>query len=363
MDRPASARAVALAALLAIACGDTASRGSTPPPLAGETVSSFLALGDTGQPAALPALRSGQRAVARGMELEDARRRADALVLLGDNFYPDGLREASLVEQVRAYLVLPYCRFLRLDGPRSDEVASVCPGGASAARRPVLAVLGNHDYGDPVSPGLQRDALPAFVPSFDLPPGVAALRTLGDGVDLVLVDSELLMEGADPTPLRDALRASAGPWRVLALHRPVALANGQQLDPTGDEMKLRETVRAAVAEAGVRVHLTLAGHTHDMQVLVEPDPMPLHVVAGSGSTTREAKPGTASRRFVRKALGFARVDRVRTPAGERLVVTLFATPRYPALQGTLDAPVTAVARFSVDLEGTVRDELGAAPGR
>jgi len=362
VSRLASPYGLVLVVLLALSCEAT-DRANAPPPLPGETISSFLAVGDTGEPAFLPALRSGQRAVARGMALEDARAEVDAVVLLGDNFYPDGLREASLVEQVRDYLVLPYCRFLRLDGPRSAEVASACPGGATATRRPFFAVLGNHDYGDPVSPGLQHDAVSAFAPGFDLPPGVASLRALGEGLDLVLVDSELLMDGADPAPLRDALRASAGPWRVLALHRPVALANGQQTNPAGGEMKLRETIRAAVAEAGVRVQLTLAGHTHDMQVLVEPDPMPLHVVAGSGSTMRNAKPGTESRRFVRKAVGFARIDRVRTPEGERLVATLFATPRYPALQGTLEAPLRAVARYSVDLEGTVRDELATTPAR
>jgi len=363
LRRPLCARLVSASAIVfTLACGDGAP-GIAAPPLPGPSSYAFLAVGDTGEPAFLPSVRSGQRAVANGMELEDSRRRVDALVLLGDNFYPDGLEEATLVPQLREYLVRPYCRFLRLDGPRSGEVADACPGGVAAARRPVHAVLGNHDYKDATSPAREREAVPAFVPSFDLPPGVAALRRLGDGIDLILVDSELLMDGADPAPLGDALRASAGPWRVLALHRPVALANGQQRDPAGGEMKLRETIRRAVAEAGVRVHLTLAGHTHNMQVLVEADPMPLHVVAGSGSTMRAVKPGDGTLRFGREAVGFARVDRVRTPEGERLVATLFETPRYPAVTCAFGDPAWVVASFSVDLEGHVRDELAAAPAR
>lgn len=356
--------AVALACSVGLgaACSDGGS-GRAPPPLPGDSLYAFFALGDTGRPSLLSALRSGQRAVAWGMEREDARRSVDAVVLLGDNFYPHGLEEATLVRQVREHIVRPYCRFLRLDGPRSAEVRDACPGSALGHGRPLYAVLGNHDYGNATSPTLQRDTLPAFVPSFDLPEEVAALRRLGDGIDLILVDSERLLEGADPAPLRQALRASTGPWRVLALHRPVALANGPQGGPEGGEMRLRETVRRAVADAGVRVHLTLAGHTHNMQVLAEPDPMPLHVVAGSGATTRRVARGDATRRFGRAAVGFARIDRVRGPEGERLIATLFESPRYPAVQAVLGEPAWVIARFSVDPDGGVRDELAGTPAR
>jgi hypothetical protein len=351
---------VAAVALALAACGSGRDDrpDATAPAQAGERALSFLAVGDTGEPTFLPALRSGQLAVARAMAYEDARQPVDAVVFLGDNFYPDGLREATLVSQIGAHLVRPYCRFERLDAERSSEVASACALPASERRpRPLHAVLGNHDYGDPASPKLQRERVPLFVPDFRVPDGLVEVRRLGDGVDLVLVDSELLMQGADPTPIRDALRASAGPFRVLALHRPVALANGQQLDPDGGEMKLRDAVRRAVADSGVGVQLTLAGHAHNLQVLVEEPPMPLHVVAGGGSTCRPLAAGDASRRFGRRATGFARVDLVREAGVARLVATVFETPRFPIVEDLRGDAPDVVARFSVDASGRVRDEL------
>ncbi|MEZ4293172.1 MAG: hypothetical protein R3E53_22590, partial [Myxococcota bacterium] len=58
---------------------------------------SLLAVGDTGSPhGALPFFFDGQFAVGAALQRAHAASPVDALVLLGDNFYPDGLRADAL---------------------------------------------------------------------------------------------------------------------------------------------------------------------------------------------------------------------------------------------------------------------------
>ena len=107
---------------------------------------SMLAVGDTGQSHWLPSLREGQLAVARALTAADLARAADALVLLGDNFYPRGLTAAELIPRIRTNLVWPYCRFVALGGRDSRAVADACtlPQSLRRANPPAIyAVLGN----------------------------------------------------------------------------------------------------------------------------------------------------------------------------------------------------------------------------
>jgi len=82
---------------------------------------SLLAVGDTGQPPTWLPWLAGQTAVASGLDEEDRRAPSDGLLLLGDNFYERGLKAEELVSRVRGNLVTPYCRFVQLDGSRSDR--------------------------------------------------------------------------------------------------------------------------------------------------------------------------------------------------------------------------------------------------
>jgi len=128
--------AAALALLLHFAAGIAAPAGAEPPRF------SLLALGDTGAPPDDSEGYETQLAVAAAMAASDRARPVRALVLLGDNFYPDGLARAESVARIRANLVRPYCRFLALAGPRASEVSDAC--AAPAARRdplPVFALL------------------------------------------------------------------------------------------------------------------------------------------------------------------------------------------------------------------------------
>jgi hypothetical protein len=333
--------------------------GLPPPPLPGHARLSFLAVGDTGIPPQFgSALLSTQIAVGRGMEAEDRRAPVDAFVLLGDNFYYKGLEESELVLRVRENVVRPYCRFLSLTGPRSSEVASACETPLQERRPiPFYVVLGNHDYESAESPALEAQAVPRFVANWRLAVRPVEVIGLTRGVDLVLFDSESLVEGADPLPLRTALAATPGPWRILAAHHPVARADGDEEGPPSQEKRYSDEIEELVADSGLSVQLFLSGHVHNLQVLDEAPPAPLlNVIAGAGGRPRPVQGESPHRRFALAEPGFARIDLVTVGGEERLVASLYVTPSLPLLAQRAPA---LVARFSVDLAGRVRDELPA----
>jgi predicted MPP superfamily phosphohydrolase len=315
---------------------------------------SLLAVGDTGRTRPLAALTEGQLAVASGMTSEAQRAKIDGVVLLGDNFYSDGLDLENLTTRVRNNLVRPYCALLDLGGPRGEEVASACRVPKDA-RTPVpfYAVLGNHDIEVPGSAELQRNAVPQFLPDWRMSSTLAQPFELGHGVSLILFESETRIEEREEivAALRLAIRQAKGPWRILATHRPIA---------TDDYGRPRiggypSFVRDAIAAEGLPVQLVLAGHHHSLQAFEIPSPTPL-LQLGVGSGSR-AEPPLASVdhpdvRFSRLSLGFARIDLIGQGEAERLVATLIETARWPILTPLIKP--RAVAQFSVDRNGLLR---------
>ncbi len=341
-----------LAALAAVAALVAAARAepAAPPPA---SRFSLLAVGDTGSLRRLPWLREGQRAVAAAMEAEDARAPVDGLVLLGDLFYPAGLTPDELVHRVRENLVRPYCAFVELEAPRSDEVSSACARPPRAGgERAVYAVLGNHDTRTAASRELTLRGIAGFVSNWRAPGGLVAVYEAAPGVSLILFESPDVRSDADLAPVRAAVRASRGPWRILVSHHPIAAAGGINAAEWGLSAAPEDAL--AVADAPVQLHL--AGHRHNLQVIEgRPPAAALQVVAGSGATIHRIQYSHERQRFALERTGFARVDLVEAP-GERLVVSLYATPRYPFV--FWEEP-ELVARFSVDRDGAVREELDA----
>jgi len=344
VTRVTLALACAVMALGANAHGESEATGDR------DAAVSLLAVGDTGNRYALPWLRAGQRSVARGLRHEDRRAPVDALVLLGDLFYPNGLERAELARRVRDDLVTPFCHFARLDGPRSREVSDACP--APAAERhaiPILAVPGNHDYKAPESLELERHSIPQFITNWSLHAGLARTVELGSGVSLVLIDSVELIRTGDYKAVRSALRRAQGPWRIVAAHLPVAPG-----DPIADR-EWRSTTppidHFRIPEAPI--HLYLAGHRHNLQVIEGRPPEPaLHVIAGSGSNVRPVRMRYANRAFALERTGFARVDLVGRDDDARLLVRLFTMPRHPIAFWARPREVT---RWSIDSAGRVRE--------
>ena len=290
---------------------------------------SFFALGDTGERHFLPSLREGQLAVARGLTAHDQVAPVDALILLGDNFYPDGLARDDLAQRVAVNLVWPYCRFADLTGPRSPEVAEACSLPAALRRDPapaLFAVLGNHDHDLAESPGLQREAGPEFVANWQVPAGLVEVIEPVPGLSLVLIDSPAVRSEADLASVTAALRAARGPWRIVAAHHPIAERRDGTAESPGPE------IRRALRRADVRVQLFLSGHHHNLQAIEmgTGDPT-LHVISGGGATRKPIERDFVGRLIARETTGFARVDLVEGDGREELVVSLHATPRYPAV--------------------------------
>lgn len=325
----------------------SSSGGSASGPCAPNPLLSLAALGDTGEPYRLAWPLAAPLVVGAVLAREDAAHPFDRLIFLGDNFYPHGIGRETLEFQVRRNLVRPYCRFVDSSGPQWPLVEDACRL-SPAERRPIpmTAVLGNHDYQTPESPELQRRELPRYVSNWHVPEGLVQVLELPEGVSLILIDSEIVVQemvmgDANPAPLVDAIRNSRGPWRIVAAHRPMA---------TELELKSSKIFRRVFEEAGVDVHVFLSGHEHGLQVLSMPRPAPaLHLISGAGSDTRAIE--DKGQLFAAESLGFVRVDLARVDGEERLFASVHTTSR---LAGAFGAAAVRHGCWEVDRRGRVR---------
>jgi tartrate-resistant acid phosphatase type 5 len=195
----------------------------------------------------------------------------DLGLTLGDNFYPDGL--SSPVD------------------PRWDRQWErlYTPMGIR-----FYAVLGNHDYHNPKSPGAEI-ARSRRSPSWCLP---RTWYTFTAGpVQLFAVDTTPVEEpdkdwdGAMAVQrqwLDRALAASRARWKVVFGHHPI-YSNGHHSGPDGSLPRMRQYLLPVLVKNGVDLYL--AGHDHDLQVL-EPESGVHFAVSGAG--------GRNLRRFRRK---------------------------------------------------------------
>ena len=337
-------RITAVVCALATGCGE---RPSTP-----TSVFSLLAVGDAGAPPSDDVDYPRMLAVADAMAEEDEEHPATALLFLGDNFYPAGLKSSELVARVRANLVRPFCRFVATDGVRYGEVGLSC----SREKRPLplFAVLGNHDYQTPQSPRLQQSVVPEFVSNWQMPAGLAAVHDFAGGVSLILFDAEAVVAGADLAPLVAALRTSVGPWRIMAGHRPMATAGSPT--PSAEFTAYRAAMRQAISDAGVAVQLFISGHEHRLSLLEMSGEDPgLHLISGAGSNRRKNRVADPQLRESFEVLGFARIDRIETGPAARLRVSLYQVHRYTLMR--LISNRRLLARWSVDLSGRVSEDF------
>lgn len=280
---------------------------------------------------------------------EDRRDPVDHLIFLGDNFYPHGLPADALEERVRLNVAEPYCRFVRFAPHVSDAVRGACTA-PETERHPVgfFALLGNHDYHLPESPAFEAERLPDLIESWRVV-GVPVERIdLPQGVSFIFYDSELLRQSshaADLVRLTAAVRDAPGPWRIAAAHHPL------------DSAHRSRPIERALVESGVRLHLHLAGHLHDLRVATPPAPLPaLEVVSGGGGGFESNPRALAHQRFIAKRIGFARVDLDGTGADSRLHVRMFAVSPAVSPADPSGSSAELVSAWSVSLNGVVRDE-------
>ena len=181
-----------------------------------ETPVAFLAVGDFGTGGVQ------ERAIGRRMNLYEAKKPADLLVLLGDNDYTRS--PASFRTNWRASF-----------------------GWARRSGLPVSGVLGNHDY--QVGRG-----------SYELGPlgmpGRYYKRTLGEA-DLFFLDSNSVSD-RQTRWLEDALQSSTALWKIAFFHHPPYSCGGH----AGDMRVLHRWVRLFETYG---VQLVVSGHDHNYQ--------------------------------------------------------------------------------------------------
>lgn len=311
--------------------------GIAPGPLrADEAELSLLALGDTGKRASWPTTFLPQYRVGEAMAREDRRDPVDALLFLGDLFYPDGLSRRTLRDRLRLNLAGPYCHFLSLTQKGREAVRRHCDRPPDETHPvPIVAVTGNHDLGRQQGLRLQRERLPVFLENW-LMPAEARSYELGGGVSVIGFHSEYVNKGAPATALAEALRASKGPWRIVIAHHPLA-------DPgAGWNPGYARRVLQAIEASGRRVDLFLAGHQHSLQALYGAGAT-LHVVSGAGGASIRRLAPAANRPYAEARYGFVRID-----ARPEALDVMFL-----ALDGIFDRDAEPRARFRVTPAGEV----------
>lgn len=167
-----------------------------------------------------------------------------ALLLLGDNVYPDG-DPARIPETVL------------------DPFASVLGDGTE-----LLAILGNHDVKSGNGPG-QLAALGMEGPSWS--------RSYPDTL-VVGLDSNDVDDPAQLAFLDETLAGSTVRWKIVAVHHPPYSAGYQ-----GSSHHVRD-VLCPIFERH-QVDVVLSGHDHDYQRSVPVNGV-VYIVSGAGSGTR-----------------------------------------------------------------------------
>jgi hypothetical protein len=336
------------ASVLACLGGLTASGGQTPlrpgSDAREEIRASWFAVGDTGWSSFL---HRGRQHVADAIDALDREQPADGLLLLGDNFYPNGLLDDDPEAQLIEMVVVPFCPFTELTSRWTSDPPRC--GRRSQRRRQIWAVLGNHDHGAAESPGLQRTWIETRIANWRMPDGDVARYPLAPSVDLIAYDSQQLIDAGGEESLTRAVRAAPGPWRIVASHHPLRLDGWKDT-----EQREVESIRRAIAASNVPVQLSLGGHEHNLQVLDLEEPLlGVQVVAGAGSRHQPVNGGVPARLVVFEELGFVRIDLVgsETP---RLLVTLF-TIRAGPLPSSWPRPWPSrpqvAAKYEIDVQG------------
>lgn len=259
-------------------------------PVAGDTIR-FAALGDTGTG------QAGQRAVASALETHCAANGCDFIVLLGDNFYPDGVSSVDDPQWTTAFEE-PYAN---LDGP-------------------FYVTLGNHDYGgDGAGNELDKGAhqidygrdhpkwfLPA--PCYSQQRGPALLLALDTNAIAWNHKNAVVRQGEFASR---TLANTTARWRIAFAHHPYR-SNGQHGDagrwdgvtwpPQASGKYVRDLVERDLCG---RLDVYLSGHDHDRQILEGPPDCPTtFIVSGAGAKTRPLR-GNHPAQFEADTLGFA----------------------------------------------------------
>jgi len=233
----------------------------------------FLVIGDTGTGS------TAQDRVARAARTVCDERGCDFALLLGDNFYPDGVSgvDDPLFRE----------RYEKQYGPLG---------------RPVLAVLGNHDVHNNPAPqvlySLRSDTwrMPAYAYRFRAGP----VRFFAVNTNCSLLQWHRLAD-------RLERESSSAAWTVTFGHHPI-FSTG----PHGDADAITRWYFGRYIAPHVDAYF--AGHTHMLEHLRRPDSRTAHLISGAGGGSNvvgpdyEPRPSAAETPFLYGEPGFAWVE-------------------------------------------------------
>jgi len=243
----------------------------------------FIVTGDAG--ATHSSLRDGMVAVAKRM-------RIDAILLVGDNFYPCGING--------------------LADPQWTKITA----HFGPTHLPIYPILGNHDYGDQQERGGKdywtcghpdagaEVAATGRIPSWHFPARNYVLRSRY--AELVMLDTQPVAlafpravsgseTGAEEVSwLARELDRPDGRWRIVVGHHTIFSSgmHGRKNDATQQRMRaLLPLLRRD------RVDLYICGHDHDMELIGDLRHRggdPLFLISGAGSGIDELRPRKAA---------------------------------------------------------------------
>lgn len=268
---------------------------------------SFITFGDWGREG-----KYGQQETADAMGKYAGENKTDFILVLGDNFYPTGVKSVNDPHWKESF----------------EDVYT-----ASSLQIPWYVTLGNHDYGRSVQAQIDysgissRWKLPARYYSFE--------ETIGESTKalFVVIDSNPFIKSylamdkendeLDSNSINDlrkqntalqlkwldsVLASSNAKWKIVAAHHPI-YSGGEH----GDTPELIEQINPILIK--YNVNLFLCGHDHDMQHIVKPEGTVNYFVAGSGSKLRLTKQ-TADTKFASSENGFLSItlykDKIRS---------------------------------------------------
>ncbi len=242
-----------------------------PPPPTGEPgVVRFVAFGDTGEG------NEAQQMVANAAEVVCADRGCNFALLLGDNFYDEGVTSS-------------------MDQQFIDKFETVYEG----LDMPFYVVLGNHDYGQFANDwerGNYQVEYTQYSEKWTLPHFWYTFSSESGATQFFAFDTARMMWNHDVADQRqwltNELLASSAPWKIAVAHHPY-VSNGEHGNagnyeglswlPFANGEHVKEAIEDLVCG---QAHVYISGHDHNRQVF---DPIcgTYFLVSGASAKTTE----------------------------------------------------------------------------